>query len=179
MFYSLHLIEIKLQLGPTFKKKLSENEQKKCGFVYSSKFVDMQKLVDSPRGYPEIVFFCLYFIWFQPWNHWESFKMNKKGWKWLKKSSSTSFWVRAAPESWSKYTTIGYQKVWYSDVFGIQAGNQIVSVGVSFFQNLPSRRSSRNRRIAPRQSPTLKLSNQSAEEHSEKFFSDEESKIIF
>ena len=32
--------------------------------------------------------------------------MNKKGWKWLKRSSSTSFRVRAAPESWSKYTTI-------------------------------------------------------------------------
>ena len=29
----------------------------------------------------------------------------KKGWKRLKKSSSTSFRVHAAPESWSKYTT--------------------------------------------------------------------------
>ena len=45
------------------------------------------------------------FWWFQPWNHWKRFEMNKKGWKRLKKSSSTSFWVRAATKSWSKYTT--------------------------------------------------------------------------
>ena len=32
--------------------------------------------------------------------------MNKKRWKRLKKSSSTSFWVRAEPRSWSKYTTL-------------------------------------------------------------------------
>ena len=31
--------------------------------------------------------------------------MNKKAWKRLKKSSSTIFWVRVAPKSWSKYTT--------------------------------------------------------------------------
>ena len=39
------------------QQKTSENEQKKCGFVYSSKLVDMQKLVDSLRGYFEIVLF--------------------------------------------------------------------------------------------------------------------------
>ena len=32
--------------------------------------------------------------------------MNKKGWKWLKKSISTSFQVHTAPESWWKYTTL-------------------------------------------------------------------------
>ena len=40
------------------------------------------------------------FSWFQMRNQWKKFKMNKKGWKWLKKSISTSFRVRAAPESW-------------------------------------------------------------------------------
>ena len=33
---------------------------------------------------------------------------NKKGWKRLKKSSSTSFHVLQAPESWSKYTTVKF-----------------------------------------------------------------------
>ena len=34
---------------------------KKHGFAYSSKLVDMQKLVESLRGYPEIVFLQLIF----------------------------------------------------------------------------------------------------------------------
>ena len=38
-------------------------------------------------------------------SYWKRFKMNKKGWKRLKKGSSTSFWVRAASKSWSKFTT--------------------------------------------------------------------------
>ena len=38
-------------------------------------------------------------------NHWKRFEMNKKGWKRLKNSVLTSFWVRAALKSWSKYTT--------------------------------------------------------------------------
>ena len=37
--------------------------------------------------------------------------MNHKGWKRLKKRSSTSFWVRAAPKSWLKYTTLISLKV--------------------------------------------------------------------
>ena len=44
------------------KKRLKMN--KKCDFVYSSKLVDMQKLVDSLRGYPEIVFFQLIIYYF-------------------------------------------------------------------------------------------------------------------
>ena len=44
--------------------KKSENEQKKSGFVYSSKLVDMQ--IDSLRGYLEIV--C------------KRFKIIEKGW---------------------------------------------------------------------------------------------------
>ena len=47
----------------------------------------------------------MFFGWFQVWNHWKRFKMSKKCWKRLKKSSLTSFWVRAATESWLKYTT--------------------------------------------------------------------------
>ena len=31
--------------------------------------------------------------------------MKKKGYKQLKKSSSTSFWVLQAPKNWLKYTT--------------------------------------------------------------------------
>ena len=52
--------------------------------------------------------FCSFsdiFCWFQPWNHWKRFEMNKKGWKRLEKSSSTSLRVLQAPKSWSKYTT--------------------------------------------------------------------------
>ena len=37
---------------------------KKRGLVYSSKLIDMQKLVDSLRGYPEIVFFRLIIYYF-------------------------------------------------------------------------------------------------------------------
>ena len=60
------------------QQKTSENEQKMY-FDYSSKLVDMQKLVHSLRGYPKIV-------WFQAWNHWRRFEMNKKDWKrWEKK----------------------------------------------------------------------------------------------
>ena len=28
------------------------------------------------------------FRWFQSWNHWKRFEMNKKGWKWLKYTTS-------------------------------------------------------------------------------------------
>ena len=52
---------------------------KKVIFVFSS------KLVDSLRGYLEIFLFWLI--------------LNKKAWKRLKKSCSTSFWVRTAPKS--------------------------------------------------------------------------------
>ena len=71
---------------------------KKCVIVYSSKLVDMQKLVDSLRGCLEIVLFWFIF--------WKRQKMNKKGQKRLIKSSLTSFWVRTTPKSWSKYTTV-------------------------------------------------------------------------
>ena len=40
--------------------------KKKHGFVYTSKLVDMQKLVDSLRGYPEIVFFGCFLCFDQP-----------------------------------------------------------------------------------------------------------------
>ena len=55
-----------------------------------------------------IVFFGSFsdvFCWFQPWNYWKRWKINKKGEKRLKKSVLTSFRVPAAPESWSKYTS--------------------------------------------------------------------------
>ena len=45
------------------------------------------------------------FSWFQTWNHWKRFKINKKL-KTAQKSISTSFQVRAAPKSWLKYTTV-------------------------------------------------------------------------
>ena len=51
-----------------------------------------------PEGEPRSCLFGLIF-------YWKRFKINKKGWKRRKKSISTSFWVRAALESWSKYTT--------------------------------------------------------------------------
>ena len=57
----------------------------------------------------EISLFCTFsdvFCWFKMWNHRKRFKMNKKGWKRLKKSVSTSFQVCTAPKSWSKYTTL-------------------------------------------------------------------------
>ena len=45
------------------------------------------------------------FCWFQPWNHWKSFKMNEKHWKTAEKT---------APEGWSKYTTMRCKK---QDIF--------------------------------------------------------------
>ena len=59
-------------------------------FVYSSKLVDIQKLVDSLRGYLEMVFFQWFF---------------EKRLKMAEKSVLTSFGVCAAPKSWSKCTT--------------------------------------------------------------------------
>ena len=47
----------------------------------------------------------MFFCWLQPWNHWKRFKMNEIGRKTAQKNVATSFWVRAAPKSWSKYTT--------------------------------------------------------------------------
>ena len=44
---------------------MSENEQKKHSFVYSSKVVDMQKLVNSLKGYLEIVLFRLILNFFK------------------------------------------------------------------------------------------------------------------
>ena len=71
------------------QQKTPENEQKKVIFVYSSKLIDMQKLVDSLRGNLKIVSLRLtfsdVFCWFQPWNRWKRFEMNKKSWKRLKK----------------------------------------------------------------------------------------------
>ena len=43
------------------QQKTSEKNTKKHVFVYSSNLVDMQKLVDSLRGYLEIVFFSVDF----------------------------------------------------------------------------------------------------------------------
>ena len=43
------------------QQKTSEKEQKKHVFVYSSKLVDKQKLVNSLKGYPAIVFFPVIF----------------------------------------------------------------------------------------------------------------------
>ena len=68
--------------------------KKTTWFVYSSKLDDMQKLVDSLRGYLEIVIFLLIFY------------------------VSTSFWVRAAPKSWSKYTTIAAVFDLLANIFG-------------------------------------------------------------
>ena len=78
------------------KKHLKMNK-KKLDFVYSSKMVDMQKLVDSLRGYPEIVFIGCCFTFFNIFQH-------------ISNDFSfcnvlTSFWMPAAPKSWLKYTT--------------------------------------------------------------------------
>ena len=51
----------------------------------------------------QLVHFQMCFL-FQQWNHWKSFKMNKKGWNGSKNVFLTSFWVRKAPKSWLKYT---------------------------------------------------------------------------
>ena len=42
-----------------------------------------------PEGVPPI---WLFLVWFQVWNHWKSFKMNRKGWKRLKKVVRSAFW---------------------------------------------------------------------------------------
>ena len=49
----------------------------------------------------ESVFFCSGLLFKASWH----VNANKKAWKWQKKSISTSFWVRAAPRIWLKYTT--------------------------------------------------------------------------
>ena len=42
-----------------FTAEINKKQTKKSKFVYSSKLVDMQKMVDSLRGYLKIVFFRL------------------------------------------------------------------------------------------------------------------------
>ena len=69
----------------------------------------------------QIFFFCSFsdvFCWFQRWNPWKRIIINKKGWKRLKKSSSTCFHLLQSPESWLKYTT---------HVFSLQVVNEILS----------------------------------------------------
>ena len=66
---------------------------------------NQQKTSEKKKKH-SLVHFQTDFCWFQAWNHWKRFKISKKGWKRLKKSISTSFQVRAAPESWPKYTTL-------------------------------------------------------------------------
>ena len=75
-------------------------------FAYSSKLVDMQKLVDSLRGYLEIVFFQLIFYFLNVFCQF----LTDFGLFSLIYSSLTSIWVRAAPRSWLKYTTRGYME---------------------------------------------------------------------
>ena len=77
-------------------------------FVFSSKLVDMQKLVDSLRGYLNIIFFWLIYLLFSMFfvSLWLlSLEKEPKRFKTAEKSCSTSSQVSAAPESWSKYTT--------------------------------------------------------------------------
>ena len=59
----------------------------------------------SLRSRQKHLFFCSFSDFFVHFSH----EITEKGWKWTKKSwkrlkisSSTSFWVRAAPKSWSK-----------------------------------------------------------------------------
>ena len=61
---------------------------------------------------------------FRTYKDWKRFKMNKKCWKRLKKSSWTSFQVRAAPESWSKYTTaeLNFFNFWSSLLLRLDLG---------------------------------------------------------
>ena len=47
-------------------------------------------------------FFCsflYFFCWFQAWNHWKSFKINKKGWKRLKKVVQPAFGCPQHPKA--------------------------------------------------------------------------------
>ena len=47
--------------------------------------------------------FCLFifrrFCWFQPWNHWKKFKMNKKAWKRQKKVGRPAFGCAQHPKA--------------------------------------------------------------------------------
>ena len=68
--------------------------------IWSKKYIRLRKLqVDTFNHYVFLFVFC----WFQPWNHWKSSEMNKKGWKTAEKNVSTS---------WSKYTTLVLGSPW-------------------------------------------------------------------
>ena len=50
--------------------------------------------VDQLLGVDKTTFFCSFsdvFCWFQPWNHWKRFEMNKKGWKTAEKMYRPAF----------------------------------------------------------------------------------------
>ena len=87
--------------------KTSENEQKNVFF----------QILSTPRSWSTtkgVTSKSSFFGWF--------FKMNKKGWKPLKKSSLTSFWVRSAPKSWTKYTTHSIMIKLWTELLGSNVG---------------------------------------------------------
>ena len=88
------------------KKRLKMNK-KTCffGFCLLLKAGRHAKSGRLPEGVPWNCLFSADFLLISAVNHWKSFKMNKKSLKTAEKNVSTSFWVYAAPKSWSKYTT--------------------------------------------------------------------------
>ena len=59
---------------------------------------EVNQLWGVDKNWKNLLIFRL-FQRFQMWNHWKRFKINKKGWKWLKKVVWPAFGC------WSKYTT--------------------------------------------------------------------------
>ena len=93
------------------QKSSSENEQKNSCFCLILKAGRHSKAGRLPEGIPQISLFRLifqtFFSDFSSETTVTALKWTKKVEKWLKKVT-TSFWVPAAPKSWSKYTTQGY-----------------------------------------------------------------------
>ena len=104
------VFDLFLYFSPFFITKSTEKRQLRGIPSGSQPAFACQPALRS-RQYMQKNVFCSFsnvFSRFQTWNHWKRWKINKQGWKWMKtavKSGSTSFWVRAAPESWSKHTT--------------------------------------------------------------------------
>ena len=79
------------------------------------------------RGYLQILVLVDILLFLSNFNWFWSFSLifNKKRWKQLKKGNSSSFCLRAAPKSWSKYTTrevanLTLRKNPYALVYGVK-----------------------------------------------------------
>ena len=119
--------EISLKLTKTFKKL--KNQPKKDNFESPPQGVDQLLHVNQLWGVNKNTFFWFFFrcfYWFQPWNHWKWFEMNKKGWQTAEKCFDQLLGAR------STHKLVEIHNKWYgSQAAQIERGSQPLRVGLN------------------------------------------------